>query len=116
MAPTEKSPAPYPQGSITRVLSVVIERHSANLLVLLVCAGMIGAGIYSFDRIILPMSRANQDARDGIHSRTVILQDTAATLERSIDAAERTATIQQETTRQLIELTRIITAERSRQP
>jgi len=102
--------------SITRTISIVIEKHAANLLVLLVCCGMIFVGLYTFDRIILPMSRANQDERDGLQQRTLVLETVANTLERATQASERTALIQKETTSQLLELTRAISAAQSRHP
>lgn len=110
MAQADRTPA-YPP-SITRTVSIVIEKHAANLLVLLVCASMIAVGLYTFDKIILPMSRANQDERDGLQQRAVVLEKVAATLERATQTSQSTAIIQQETTKMLVELTREIARER----
>ncbi len=114
MAPAERTPA-YPP-SITRTVSIVIEKHAANLLVLLVCASMIFVGLYTFDRIILPMSKANQDERDGLRDRAKVLETVASTLERATQTSQSTAIIQQETTKMLAELTREITREREKHP
>jgi len=112
MSPIQRQETPAP--TISRLAAIVIEKNAMHLLVLLVCAGMIYVGLYTYRTVIMPMQQSNIDARDGMHERTAALEKVAATLERATENSKTTAVIQQETTRQLIELTKEITRARER--
>ncbi len=112
MSPVQRQDTP--PASIGRIASVVIEKNALHLLVLLVCAGMIWVGLYTYSKVIQPMQQSNIDARDGMHERTAALEKVAATLERATENSKTTAVIQQETTRQLVELTREIARAREK--
>lgn len=112
MSPIARHDQPPP--TIARLASTVVEKNALHLLVLLVCSGMIWVGIYTYRTVIMPMQQANIDARDGMHERTQALEKVAATLERATENSKTTAVIQQETTRQLVELTREIARAREK--
>lgn len=90
--------------TLTKVLSIVVEKQSSNLLVLLVCASMTALGIYTFQSVILPLQKSNQDVRDNFIQRTAAMEKISTSLETAASAAERTAIIQQKTTELLTQL------------
>jgi len=113
MSPVQRPETTAP-NSIGRLASIVIEKNALHLLVLLVCSGMIWVGIYTYRTVILPIQQSNIDARDGMHERTKALEKVADTLERATQNSERTALIQQETTKQLVDLTKEIARAREK--